>query len=313
MAKAPQTFDRVNSLALHLSYLAALAPAVAAACWSQGWPAVLLFALSGLSAWGADELQRLWRQDRSRRDLSAVLWGLLLAFLLPGDAPPLLAVVGPALAVLGLKGLLGGGSTPWLNPVLAAWAFLVAAWPGAFHALAPVTADNRSILDQQVLEWLNNNVFSWVSIQVPGGYFDLIAGLGRPAGAILAESATFWLLAATVYLLAKGYLPWIVPAAFFGAFLVPQFLTSGDLLAQVFRGGLLLNLFFLAGDPSGRPLGRITLAVYAAGAGLLSFLTRVWGLAPDGVGFAVLLMNLFVPWIDRTWRRRSLNDFRAAW
>jgi len=312
MAKLPQAFDRVTSLHYQLSFLAALTPAAASAVALQGWRAGLLLGLAVLSAWGTEELVRLLRSDRGPRDWSAPLTGLLLGLLLPTNAPWALAVVGPLFAVGVVRGLLGGGATPWLNPVLAGWAFLQAGWPGAFAGLPAVGSGGRTPFDQQGIDWLNTNVFSWLSVQVPSGYLDWVAGLARPETAILAESGCFWLLAATVYLLARGFVPWEVPAAYFAAFIVPTVLAGSDALGQVFGGALLLNLFFLASDPSGRPLGRPALLVYAAGAGLLSFLVRTWGLGPDGVGYAVLLMNLLVPWIDQTWRRKSLNDFRVA-
>jgi len=310
--RLPQTFDRVTTLRFHLSFLLALSPVVILSAVNHGWPILVTVALSMASAWACDELLRRVRRSPEAPDWGALLWGLLLALMLPAQAPFYFPVIGSAFAILVVKGVFGGGGTPWINPVLAGWAFLQAGWPSAFPAMEPLTGDHRTAFDLQATDWLNANVFSWVSVQLPGGYLDLFVGLGHPGTALIVESGTLALLAATVYLLAKGYFPWEVPTFFFLTFCIPLVFAGGNLLHQVFSGALLLNLFFLASDPSSRPLSRGGLILFASGAGLFSFLVRTWGVSSDGVGYAVLLMNLFVPWIDRRFRRKSLNDFRLA-
>ena len=309
-SRVPQAFHRVTTLRFHLSFVVCLLPAAAAAVWDKGVTALFVLGFSVLAAWAADELLRRLRRTDEPRDWGAPLWGLLLALLLPSNVPLYLPIVGAAAAVLGVKGLLGGG-VPWVNPVLVAWAFLQAGWPPAFAAKAAAAAP-PSAFDVRWTDWLNSNVFSWINVQLPGGYLDLFAGLGRGPDALLVESGSLWLLAATVVLLARGYIPWEVPAGLFAAFCVPFVVTGGNVLQEVFSGSFLLCLFFLAPDPSARPLTRVGLFVFGAGAGLAAFLVRTWGLAADGVGYAVLLMNLLVPWFDQRFRRKTLNDFRTA-
>ena len=310
--KLPQAFDRVTTLRFHLSFLLALAPVVIAATLLQGWPVLITVGLSMASAWGFDEILRRLRRVSEPQDWGALLWGLLLALLLPAQVPFYIPIVGAGFAILVVKGLLAGGGTPWINPVLAAWAFLMAGWPSAFPPRATEIASQPTALDHQGTDWLNTNVFSWFSIQLPSGYLDLFVGLGHPATALIVESGSLWLLVATVFLLAKGYFPWEIPTFFFFFFCLPLAIMGGDVLFQVFSGAFLLNLFFLASDPASRPLSRWALVLFASGAGLLAFLIRTWGLSLDGVGYAVLLMNILVPWIDQRMRRKSLNDFRLA-
>jgi electron transport complex protein RnfD len=308
--RVPQAFHRVTTLRFHLTFVACLIPVATAAVWDKGLSALLVIGFAMLSAWAADELLRWLRKVEEPRDWGAPLWGLLLALLLPASVPLYLPVVGAAVAVLGVKGLLGGG-VPWINPVLVAWAFLQAGWPTAFDAKTAAPAQ-PSAFDVRWTDWLNSNVFSWINVQLPGGYLDLFSGWGRGPDALLVESGCLWLLAATVILLARGYIPWEVPTGFFLAFCVPIVVMGGNALQQVFSGSFLLCLFFLAPDPSTRPLGRAGLIVFAAGSGLVAFLIRTWGLAADGVGYAVLLMNWLVPWFDQRFRRKSLSDFRSA-
>lgn len=312
MHKLPQAFDRLTTFRFHLSLILSLLPVVAVAAVLQGWRVLVTVALAMGTAWGAEMLLRHLRRVRSPQDLSTPLWGLLLALLLPVNAPFYLPVFGSLFAVLFVKGLLGGGSAPWINPVLVSWAFLQVGWGTLFPDAALGVPSPQTTFDGLATEWLNTNLFSWLSIQVPSGYVDLVLGLGRPESSIIVESASVFLLLATVYLLAKGTLPGAVPAFFFLAFGLPMVLLGGDTLVQVFSGTFLLNLFFLATDPSSRPLGRWSLVVYGTAAGFLAFLLRTWGQGADGVGYAVLLMNLVVPWIDQRFRRKALNDFRLA-
>ena len=310
--KFPQTFDQTTTLRFHLSFLAALVPVVMLSAILQGWIVLALVGVSAASAWASDEALRRIRRDTQPRDLASLLWGLYLALLLPATAPLLLAVVGPVFAVFVVKGIFGGGGTPWISPVLAAWAFLQAGWPKVFSSSGSALSSPHSPFDQQAVDWINTNVFSWLSIQLPGGYVDLFLGLGHPGTALIVESGCFFLLAGTVFLLAKGYFPWEIPATFFLSFSLPLVFAGKDVLLQIFSGSFLLNLFFLASDPSSRPLDRTALLLYGTSAGLLAFLVRTWGLAADGIGYAVLAMNLVVPWLDQRFRRKELNDFRAA-
>lgn len=311
-SRFPQTFDKVTTLRFHLSFLVALLPVVAVSAFFHGWTVLIPVGVSMAGAVGFDELLRWIQKTHDPRDWRAPLWGLLLALILPAQVPWYLPLLGSAFAILVVKGVVGGGATPWLNPVLAAWAFLQVGWPSAFPGLAPISGDHRTPFDVQGTDWLNANLFSWFSIQLPGGYLDLLSGIGHPGTALIAESGSVVLLAATVYLLAKGYFPWQLPAVYFLSFCAPMALSGGNVLYHVFSGAFLMNLFFLASDPSIRPLSRWGVVAFALGAGLVSFLVRVWGVNGDGVGYAVLLMNLFVPWIDQKFRPKSLNDFRLA-
>jgi len=308
----PQAFDKVTTFRFHLSFIVALSPIVVASALAHGWQVLVLVAVSMIGASVCDEILRRLRRSTEPHDWVAPLWGLLLALLLPAQAPFYFPLLGGAFAVFVVKGLLGGGGTPWINPVLAGWAFLQVGWPSAFPPLNLTLGDHRSAFDSHVTDWLNTNLFSWVSVQLPGGYLDLFGGVGHPGTALIVESGPLVLLLVTIYLLAKGYFPWEVPAFFFLAFCLPLVLTGGNVLFHVFSGALLLNLFFLAPDPSTRPLSRWGLILFASGAGFFAFLSRTWGSGADGVGYAVLLMNLLVPWIDRRFRRKSLNDLRLA-
>lgn len=164
----------------------------------------------------------------------------------------------------------------------------------------------RSLSDGMATDWLNANLLEPLGISLPPGYADLF--LGNIPGCI-GETSGLFLLAGTIYLLGKRIITWHVPAAYFGVFglLVWTFgglrfggeFFTGDVLFHLFAGGLLLGVFYMATDVVTSPLTKKGMLIYGAGAGLLTFLIRQYGSFPEGVSPAVLLMNVFVPLINR--------------
>lgn len=177
----------------------------------------------------------------------------------------------------------------------------------------------RTALDGSVTSWLNERVFSLVNVQIPEGYVDLF--LGNSAGSI-GETSALLLLLGSIYLVANGIARWEIALSFFGSFAVLTLLFggaaygfadgadlgngfgSGDVLFHLFTGGFLLVMFFMATDTVTAPITSSGMLLYGLGAGSLAFLLRAYGAYPEGVALAVLVMNVFVPIIDRRTRRR---------
>lgn len=169
----------------------------------------------------------------------------------------------------------------------------------------------RTQLDAALTEWLNTHVFANVGIDVPGGYVDLF--LGNMAGSI-GETSALLLLLGSVYLVASGISRWEITLSFFASFAllirlfagVPfgQGLLTGDVLFHLFSGGAILVMFFMATDTVTAPMTSLGMAVYGLGIGALAYLLRIYGAYPEGVALAVIVMNVFVPIIDRYTRPR---------
>ena len=331
MSKTPQAFDSLTSLRLHGTLILSLAPVAVVATFSGGWSVAFVILTTMLVAWVTDFLLRRSSSLRERDDGSSLLWGLCLSLLMPPAVPFWIPWAGVLFSLLVIKTLMGGSGSPWLNPVLIAWAFCQTCWPsemglgraisGAGSAqISGFLLEHQSTFDRSFTEWLNSNVLSWINIQLPGGYIDLISGLGNGVHSWNAEAGATLLLASTVFLLVRGTIPWQIPSFFFVGFAVPMAvlgglpsgagLFAGDVLFQVFSGTFLLGIFFLATDTSSRPLSESGLALFGLGAGILTFSLRTWGAHPEGVGYAILLMNLLVPWIDTALKKKVLNDFR---
>ncbi|GAB4366131.1 MAG: RnfABCDGE type electron transport complex subunit D [Spirochaetales bacterium] len=164
----------------------------------------------------------------------------------------------------------------------------------------------RSLIDQSWTDWLNTNLLHRLGILLPYGYIDLF--LGFTPGTI-GEGAAFLILLGTVALIAKGILPWEVPLSVFSVFGALVFffgglpyglgLESGDVLFHVFSGGFLLGTFYMATDLVTTPLTRTGLFLYGGGIGGITFLIRMYGGTAEGIGYAILFMNVFVPLLNR--------------
>ena len=161
-------------------------------------------------------------------------------------------------------------------------------------------------MDQGVTEWLNSVIFHPLKANLPEGYIDLF--VGNIPGCIGEVSALFLLLG-TIYLFAKKIITWEIPVAYIGVFgaLVWIFggtrfgggFFSGDILFHLLSGGLILGVFYMATDMVTSPLTRNGMLIFGAGAGFFTFLIRIYGSFPEGVSLAIILMNIFVPLINR--------------
>jgi electron transport complex protein RnfD len=164
----------------------------------------------------------------------------------------------------------------------------------------------RSLIDGDITDWLNAGFLGSLGINLPQGYVDIF--LGNIPGCI-GEVSALLLLAGTVYLLARRIITWEIPLSYFGTFGVLVWALgglrfggayfTGDVLFHLFTGGLMLGVFYMAGDMVTSPLTRRGMIIYGTGAGFLTFLIRFYGSFPEGVSLAIIFMNMFVPLINR--------------
>lgn len=172
-------------------------------------------------------------------------------------------------------------------------------------------------VDSTASSWLNEVLLNPLGIDLPGGYLD--AFIGNIPGSI-GEVSALLLLLGSVFLVAREIVRWEIPAAYFTVFavLVWMFggvqygagLFAGDVLFHIFTGGFMLGLFYMSSDMASSPMTSLGLFIYGAGAGFLTFLIRIYGSFPEGVSLAILLMNVFVPLIDRYTKSRRFGVSR---
>ena len=242
-------------------------------------------------------------------DGSAFLTGLLLGLNLPASVPFYIPIVGSFIAIVITKLLFGGLGYNIFNPALIGRAFLLISFPklmtiwlkptAQFVSLdAKTTATPLGILKEGGLDQL---------MQVFGDKADLYMSLlvGNRAGS-LGETSVIALLIGAALLLYRGYITWHIPFSFLATVGVIAWALGGDSgfftgdpLIHLLSGGLILGAFFMATDYVTCPSIRKGQIVFGIGCGLITMLIRLKGGFPEGVMFAILLMNCFAPLIDR--------------
>ncbi len=293
---APHIHSGGSTRRIMFSVLVALVPALAAGTWFFGPRALTLTAVTVLACLVSEWLFRLvTRQPNSLPDGSAAVTGVLLALTLPATAPYWLGAVGGVFAIVVVKGLLGGLGQNIFNPALAARAFLMLLWPSWLVRYAPPGAG---------LPLLGSTV-DVVSAATPLHHMQMPAlpdatlldmFLGNIGGTIGEVSALALLLGAG-FLLLRKVISWRIPIAYLGSVaLLTLVFSKGDdpvswMLYSLLGGGVMLGALFMATDYATSPAAPTAQLVYGAGCGVLTVLFRYFGLYPEGVTYAILLMN----------------------
>ncbi|MFH1239235.1 MAG: RnfABCDGE type electron transport complex subunit D [bacterium] len=267
----------------------ALLPVMAAAVYLFGWYSLVLTGISIVSCLLTEFIfQKLLKRKISIGDYSAVVTGILLAFILPPTVPWWIAAVGAIVAILLGKQIFGGlGYNPF-NPALVGRAILLASWPVYMTTwVRPFDA---------VTSASPLGIVKMGFDQPLPGYLDLF--LGNRVGC-LGETSVIALLLGGIYLLYRRQISWHIPLVYIGIVAVMSIIFKKDPLFNILAGGLILGAFFMATDMVTTPLTRNGKLIFGAGCGFLTALIRFYGGFPEGVCYAILIMNMFTPWIDR--------------
>ncbi len=298
----------------------ALLPAVLVGIWYFGVDAarVLILAVGGCLFFEA-VMNRLLKRPSTLGNLSAALTGVLLAMNMPSSSPWWLVLVGTGVAIILGKAIYGGlGYNPF-NPALVARVLLLISFPvqmtrwvvpqglgTGFDAATGATplgaAKEAASLGTPLAE-----------VGVPGSMDLLLGNVGGSFGEVSALA----LLAGGLFLMWRGIIRWQIPVGFIGAVV----LITGvahlaapekylDPLIHVLAGGLILGAFFMATDMVTSPVTRRGMLIFGVGCGVLTAVIRLWGGYPEGVSFAILLMNAATPLIDRYTRPRVFGGQR---
>ncbi|MGE4282687.1 MAG: RnfABCDGE type electron transport complex subunit D [Clostridia bacterium] len=284
----------------------ALCPALIAGAYFFGLRALLVIATTVLSCVAAEYLwQKLCKKPTSIHDWSAVVTGLLLAFNLPVTIPLWMPVIGGFFAIIIVKQLFGGLGQNFMNPALAARAFLLASWPVAmtkwvnpFEQLS-LTGAADVVSSATPLAILKG---AEAAGQAMPSYIDLF--IGRIGGSI-GETSALMLLLGGGYLIYRKVISWRIPVSFIGTVAVLTFILgkdgffTGDVLTHVLSGGLMLGAFFMATDYASSPVTPKGQIIMGIGCGLITSIIRLYGGYPEGVSYSILLMNIVTPLIDR--------------
>lgn len=293
---SPHIHSNNSTMRTMLDVIIALVPASIAAVVLFGFPALLVSAVCVISAVAGEALFNLAiKKEQTVGDLSAVVTGLILALNLPANIPLWQAAVGALFAIIIVKGIFGGLGKNIVNPAIAARVFMLIAFGSMTAAVFPNGVD--SVSGATPLSDLAND--KAVDLM------DLF--LGKCGGA-LGETCALALLIGGIYLIVRKVITWHIPIAFIGtAFLFTLALEGGNIettLAWVLSGGLMIGAFFMATDYVTSPSTAKGKLIFGIGAGIITVLIRFFGGYPEGVSFAILLMNIVNPYIDSSTPRK---------
>ncbi|MCL1863107.1 MAG: RnfABCDGE type electron transport complex subunit D [Defluviitaleaceae bacterium] len=294
--------------------LLALVPATIAGVVFFGLRALMIILISIAAAIIFEVLfQKTAKRPVTVSDGSAAVTGLLLGLVLPPAVPLWFPIVGAFVAIIVVKQLFGGLGQNFLNPALAARAVLMAA-----YAL-PMTAGFFE--PQGLYNWTDIDVVaSPTPLAIIGseGFYpaaaDFVAAfVGNISGSI-GETSVIALLIGAAFLFYKKVISWHIPICFIASAGVFVFIFNPNMLAlyHLITGGLMLGAFFMATDYPTSPMTPMGKVVFGIGCGILTGIIRLFGGFPEGVAYAILLMNLTVPLIDRYVRPRVLGTKRRG-
>ena len=293
VASSPHIRGNFRTNRIMLDVVLALLPALAVGVWMLGLRALAVTAVCAVSAVAAEWLYSLVTKTRNTTvDGSALVTGVLLAMTLPHTVPYWQAVLGSVFAIIIVKALCGGLGQNIFNPALAARAFLMLIWPVGltrYAGLDGVTA--ATPLHHMVMPALPEE-----------SLMDMF--LGRCPGSI-GELSALALLLGGAYLVYRKVISVRIPAAYLGTMAVLTLVFAKTdapvdwMLYSLLSGGVMLGAIFMATDYATSPATAMGQIVYGIGCGVLTVIFRYYGIFPEGVTYAILIMNAFVWVIDR--------------
>jgi len=287
---SPHIHANTSTRSVMLDVILALLPAAIAGVILFGLQALFVILTCVITAVGCEALFKfIVKKEQTIDDLSAVVTGLLLALNLPANIPLWQAAVGSAFAIVVVKCFFGGLGRNIVNPAITGRVFMLIAFGSMTAAVFPNGLDSAS--GATPLSDLANG--QAVSLM------DLF--LGKCGGA-LGETSALALLIGGIYLLVRRVISWHIPVSFIGVtFLLSLLIEGGNVetaLAWILSGGLFIGAFFMATDYVTSPTTAKGKLVFGVLAGVITVLIRFWGGYPEGVSFAILLMNIVNPYID---------------
>ena len=296
VTSSPHIRGKRNTQQIMLDVVIALLPALLAGTMIFGMRALLVTLVCAAAAVAAEWVCGMILYHRNTvKDLSSVVTGILLALTLPATVPYWLAAIGSVFAIVVLKGLCGGLGKNVFNPALGARAFMMLFWPvHLVRYIAPGSVDGVASATP-----LHHMVMPALPEESLGQMF-----MGNIGGTI-GEVCTLALLVGGIYLIVKGIISVRIPASYLGTVAVLTLIFSkGDnavlwMLYSLLGGGVVLGALFMATDYATSPVTPKGQIIYGIGCGVLTVIFRYFGLFPEGVTYAILLMNACAWAIDR--------------
>lgn len=311
VSPSPHIRDNATTASIMLDVVIALIPAIIMSIYVFGMRAALIIAVCVASSVAFEYIfNRMVGKPCTIGDLSAVVTGVILALNLPVTLPLWMAIFGCAVAIIVAKGLFGGIGANFANPaILARVVMLVSFAKPMTEWLIPSMTNGSSL-----------NISELVSGATPlalaaEGSLDKMPSYAQMAigtiGGSLGETSAIALALGGIYLIARRVITATTPIVFLGTVGIMTALLGHDPILHLLTGGLFLGAIFMATDYSTSPLSERGKVIFGLGCGIITVVIRLYGSYPEGVSFAILIMNILTPHIDRLTKTKPFGGVKA--
>jgi len=294
VSPSPHMRGSATTTSIMRDVLIALAPAAVASTLIFGFRSLLLIAVCVLSCvvfeWG---FEKLVKRENTIGDLSACVTGVLLAYNLPVTLPIWQAVVGCFVAIVVVKQLFGGIGKNFANPAITARIFLALAFAQTMsHYISPTAADGITAATPLMV----TGATPYTLAEYMPTTLNLFLG---NHGGVLGETSALALLLGLAYLLIRKVITWETPVMYLATVFLLSLAWGANPLTAILSGGLMLGAIFMATDYVTAPITFWGRFVFGIGCGVFTVIFRQLSSYPEGVSFAILLMNILTPYLNR--------------
>jgi len=285
---SPHIRDSMTTQKIMLFVIISLIPSLIGGFVTFGLRAVTVTVVCLVSSIVFEALTRIiMKRPQTVSDLSAGVTGILLAMNLPVTIPLWEAVIGSFISIVIAKQLFGGLGQNFVNPAIL----------GRIVLMLSFTADMTT---WAVPKYWKENSADIVTGATPlvsrdASYIDLLSG---NTGGCIGEVCAIGLIIGGLFLIFTKIISPVTPFAFIGTVALLELIAGNDPLYHILSGGLLLGAFFMATDYVTTPITSSGKLIFGIGCGIITFVIREFGGYPEGVSFAILLMNIITPYID---------------
>ena len=305
----PHIRSNETTRSIMLDVIIAMLPALV---WAVIWFGVKALTLTAVSVIGCMFWEWLYRKlmkkPQSVGDLSAVVTGMLLAFVCPVTTPYWMIIIGGFFSIVVVKQLFGGIGKNFVNPALAGRAFLLGSYAGVMTTWIDATQNKAPLMGSTADIVTAATPLAYMKTGNMAGltetYSVMDMFLGKTGGS-LGEISAAMLILGGLYLIWRKVINWQTPVAYIAtvavlSFLFPKAGSSLEwMLYSIFGGGLMLGAFFMATDYATSPVTKKGQLVFGIGCGLFTVLIRYFGSYNEGVCYSIMVMNLCVALIDK--------------
>ena len=306
LAVSPHIHSGRSTRRIMIDVLIALLPTTVAGAVIFGWRSLLVLAVCiGTCILSEALFQWIVKKPQTVGDCSAAVTGLLLALNLPANIPLWQAAIGAIFAIVVVKCLFGGLGKNLVNPAITARVFMTVSFSAMVGSALPHWASADAVSAATPL--------SVIGTEQSPSLLKLLFGFHSGT---IGEVCAVALLLGFAYLLIRRVITWQLPVTFVGVVFMMSFFLGGMSLSYatgaILSGGLLLGAIFMATDYVTSPSTAWGKVIFGVGAALITVLIRFWGNYPEGVSFAILLMNILTPYIDSWTSRKTFGGGKKA-